>query len=203
MGTPAANQFEEVLSERFPGIRFGRVNCRKIGDSSYWSQHSWNNGRDVYPPTSLQYLTSNDGDYRAYLDEVWEFVVANAGALNVRVRLWQVKNHYNHIHIDFWPRGWSTPPCAGGVPRYKYPDGSVEYTAQLINTYTEDEMNLEAYVNAAFDSGNPAVQGDRNYWLGLAQTNPKSPAWYDLFRAVMVPVPIKCACSYQLDGDST
>ena len=138
MGTPAANHFEEVLSQKFPGIRFGRMNCRKISGSSWWSQHSWNNARDIYPPKSIPYLSSNDGEYRAWLDAVHAFIVANKEDLNVRVLLWQVRSHYNHIHADFWPRGWATPPCAGGSPRYKYPDGSVTSTATLINNYYGD-----------------------------------------------------------------
>ena len=150
MATPAANQFEAVLSERFPGIRFGRVNCRKIAGSSAWSQHSWNNARDIYPPSSIPYLTSNDGEYREYLDEVHAFILANFEALNIRVFLWQVKSHYNHIHADFWPRGWSTPPCADGAPRYKYPDGSITSTATLINEFEEASMANQVTSNPAF-----------------------------------------------------
>ena len=114
----------------------------------------------------------------------------NLEALNVRVRLWRVKNHYNHIHVDFWPRGWATPPCAGGSPRYKYPDGHEEPTARLLNEYTEEApLNLEALVRAAFDSGNPAVQGDVNYWLELARTDPTNEEFYSLFRAMLTPYP--------------
>ena len=138
MGTPAANHFEEVLSQKFPGIRFGRVNCRKISGSSWWSQHSWNNARDIYPPKSISYLSSNDGEYRAWLDQVWDFIEENYDELNIRVKLWQVRSHYNHIHVDFWPRGWATPPCAGGSPRYKYPNGDVRSTAVLLNSYYGD-----------------------------------------------------------------
>lgn len=49
------------------------------------------------------------------------------------------------------------------------------------------DMNLEALVNAAFDAGNPAVQGDRNHWLSLAKTDPKSWEWYNLFKAMLTP----------------
>lgn len=155
MATPAATQFEAVLSERFPGIRFGRVNCRKISGSDWWSQHSWNNARDIYPPKDIPYLTSNDGAYRAWLDEVWDFIEENYDELNIRVKLWQVRSHYNHIHVDFWPRGWATPPCAGGAIRYKYPNGDVTSTATLINTYTE-EPNVPEGPNQ--ETSNPAFQ---------------------------------------------
>lgn len=189
MGTPAADQFEDVLSERFPGIRFGRVNCRKISNSAFWSQHSWNNARDVYPPLGITYLRSNDGDYRAYLDEVWAFIKANQDMLNIRVKLWQVTNHYNHIHVDFWPRGWATPPCAGGSNRYKYPGGDTRVGPPvLLNEYEERTMNLHALVRAAFTAGNPAVAGDIDYWLQLADNDPFSDEWENLFRAMLTPV---------------
>lgn len=148
--TPPAVQLEEVLSEKFPGIRFGRYNCRKISGSTTWSQHSWNNARDIYPPKDIPYLTSNDGEYRAYLDKVNDFIVEHLESLNVRVRLWQVKNHYNHIHVDFWPRGWSTPPCAGGSPRYKYPDGEIKSSSSLINEYEESNVPNQTTTNPAF-----------------------------------------------------
>lgn len=150
MATPAAEQLETALSEQFPGIRFGRYNCRKISGSDTWSQHSWNNARDIYPPSGIEYLTSNDGEYRDYLDEVDEFLLEYKEALNIRVHLWQVRNHYNHIHVDFWPRGWALPPCAGGSPRYKYPDGTYETTARLLNTYEEVDMANQETSNPAF-----------------------------------------------------
>ena len=163
MSTPAANQVELVLSKKFPGMRFGRVNCRKISGSSVWSQHSWNNARDLYPPRSIPYLSSNDGEYRRYLDEVWAFLVENQEDLNIRVRLWQVKNHYNHIHVDMWPRGWSTPPCAGGAPRYKYPNGDVRSQAVLINTYKGDFAPITPTEEDVLQ------KGDEGKRVGLAQ----------------------------------
>ena len=141
MATPAAMQFEAVLMDEFPGIRFGRVNCRKISGSSLWSQHSWNNARDLYPPL---------GEPNDWLDQVWDFIDVNREGLNLRVTLWRVTNHYNHIHVDFWPRGWATPPCAGGAERYKYPDGTVKYgPPELINEY-EDNMANQVTSNPGF-----------------------------------------------------
>lgn len=148
--TPPAVQLEAVLSEKFPGIRFGRYNCRKISGSSTWSQHSWNNARDIYPPLGIPFEADNEGDYRDYLDEVAAFVRANMEALNIRVFLWQVSNHYNHIHVDFWPRGDSLPPCSGGSPRYKYPDGTIAPISQLINTYEEPDLANQETTNPAF-----------------------------------------------------
>ena len=191
MQTPASVQAEQIISGKFPGTRFGHYNCRAIAGSSSWSQHSWNNALDIYPPKDIPYLASNDGAYRAYLDEVYAFIETHLVELNVRVHLWQVTNHYNHIHIDFWPRGWGTPPCAGGAERYKYPDATVKIgPPTLIYAWDgteEPDMNMVAFVNAAFDSGNPAVKGDRDYWLTLAETDPRSAEFYDLFKAALTP----------------
>lgn len=193
MPTPAAAQFEAVLTEKFPGIRFGRRNCRKISGSSTWSQHSWDNARDIYPPAAIKYYPPGDPKYtpyKVYLDLVWDFIGKNLEALNVRGRgLWQVTNHYNHIHVDFWPQGYSVPPCANGNLLFRYPDGTIKPIAQLINKYEEDtDMNMVAFVNAAYDSGHPALrESDRPYWLAKAEANPRDPEFYDLFKAVLGP----------------
>ena len=52
----------------------------------------------------------------------------------------------------------------------------------------EDTMNMTAFVNAAFDAGNPAVQGSRQYWLDLAASDPNSLQFYDLWKAALTPV---------------
>lgn len=195
MATPAAYQFETVVAEKFPGTRFGRRNCRRIANRQTYSQHSWDNARDVYPPLSIPYSggPGNPGYtlYKLYLDEVVDFVRANLDELNVRGRgLWQVADHWNHAHFDFLPYGYLTPKCAGGIDRYKYPDGTVSTTATLINTYEEEQlMNMVAFVNAAYDSGNPNLsEPDRQYWLNLAMTKPTDPEFYYLFKAALSPV---------------
>lgn len=193
MATPAAEQFERVVTQKFPGTRFGRRNCRLIVGDDEYSQHSWDNARDVYPPLSIPYSggPGNPGytAYRDYLDKVVQFVRDNREDLNVRGNgLWLVLRHFNHAHFDFLPAGIGIPRCAGGTDRYKYPDGSVSTTATLINVYEEeDPMNMIAFVNAAFDSGNPAVQGNREYWLELAERNPSDPEFYFLFKAALTP----------------
>ena len=56
----------------------------------------------------------------------------------------------------------------------------------------EDTMNMTAFVNAAFDAGNPAVQPNtpagRQYWLDLAAADPNSAQFYDLWKAALTPV---------------
>lgn len=57
----------------------------------------------------------------------------------------------------------------------------------------EGDMNMIAFVNAAFDSGNPAVQpateAGRKYWLNLAATDSNSPEFYNLIKAALTPAP--------------
>lgn len=193
MATPAAEQFETVITQKFPGTRFGRYNCRKISGSTTYSQHSWNNARDLYPPEDMPYEgvgSHSYAQYRGFLDEVVAFVRDNLEALNVRGRgLWQVRNHYNHAHFDFWPQGHNVPPCDGGRREYRYPDGHIENTARLINTYKEEpKMNMVAFVRACYDSGHPALrEADRQYWLDKAEADPNDPEFYDLFKAVLGP----------------
>lgn len=45
--------------------------------------------------------------------------------LSIRTHLWRVSNHYDHIHLDFWPRGYSVPPCADGSHRTQHSWGTV------------------------------------------------------------------------------
>ena len=133
MATPAANQLEAVITAKFPGTRFGRSNCRTIAGSTTYSQHAWNNARDIYAPLS-------DPNPKEWVDRIHRFLEANFEELNVRLLLWQVEDHYGHMHADLWPSGYGIPPCAGGAERYKYPGGVGVKTGPptLINKWEGD-----------------------------------------------------------------
>ena len=60
-------------------------------------------------------------------------------------------------------------------------------------------MNLHAYVDAAFDVGNPAVQGNRQHWHDLADDDPASSEWYNLFKASLTAYPQDAAPSLQVE----
>lgn len=62
------------------------------------------------------------------LDEVYRYLVANRYKFGIKVILWRVKDHFDHIHIDLWPTGVATPPCKKGADRYRYSDGRIVYT---------------------------------------------------------------------------
>lgn len=123
----------DVLKAKFPGIYGGHANCRYISGTSRASQHAWPNARDL---TLESYGYSTDPVNQAYLDNVYAFLVDNFDNLSLRTILWRgkaypsgntVSGHQNHIHIDFWPTGYGTPPCMGGSLRMKYSNGRVVY----------------------------------------------------------------------------
>lgn len=123
----------DVLLEQFPALYGGHTNCRNIGTGSRPSQHAWPNARDL---TRADYGYSTDPVNQAYLDEVADYLWENREALSLRALFWRgrswftnspISGHQNHIHIDFWPTGHSTPPCMGGPLRYRYSSGRVVY----------------------------------------------------------------------------
>lgn len=123
----------DVLRDTFADLYAGQYNCRQISGSSRYSQHSWPNALDI---TNVNYGYSTDPANQAYLDEVADFLWANREALSLKMLLWRgkswftgnpVSGHQNHIHVDFWPTGYSSPPCAGGSLRYQYETGRVVY----------------------------------------------------------------------------
>lgn len=98
MASVSCDRFNADILNRFPSIRIEVSNCRKIAGSSRWSQHAYKNASDVFGPTGT-------------LDRV----AAHARSLNyVANVLWRVKNHYDHVHVDFHPQGRGTPNCMGG-----------------------------------------------------------------------------------------
>ena len=112
----------EVLQVRFPDLRGGHVNCRKIARTNTYSQHSWPNARDLY---HQHYSYSTDPRHQAYLAEVYAFLVTHKRDLSIRTMIWRKRDHFNHIHIDGYPKGYGTPKCAGGTYRMQYSNGDV------------------------------------------------------------------------------
>lgn len=120
--TTAAGLLETHLDALWPELVFQRVNCRPIAGTSTWSQHSWpgGNARDVFGPDMRPSEAS-----QLLLDKVATYLRANRYRFGIKVILWRVKDHFNHIHFDPWPTGIGIPPCHGGVERYRYSDGSI------------------------------------------------------------------------------
>ena len=135
----AATQLEDVLEPRFPGIRFGRYNCRRISGSTTFSQHAWpgGNARDIYAPV-------NHPDPADFLDRVDTYLEHNTQPLSIRLVLWRVQHHYDHIHADFYPTGHDIPPCAGGRETWRYSDGIIveEHDPDPENGYYEEAETM-------------------------------------------------------------
>ena len=93
------------------GLPVGITNCRKISGKRTWSQHSWSNAADIY--------TTN----KALGDRIVADLYDKFGE-HIRYVLWWRASHYNHIHVDMWPYGYGTPPCAGGHMKVKNKDGT-------------------------------------------------------------------------------
>ena len=113
----------DELQERFPDLRGGHCNCRKIARSSRWSEHANCNARDLY---HIDWGYSTNLIHQAYLDEVHAFIMAHFDDLSIRTVIWRKRDHFNHIHIDPWPKSYGTPPCAGASKsQWQYPNGDV------------------------------------------------------------------------------
>ena len=111
--TDATARFVEKLNARFPEVQsLGIYNRRPIAGTSTWSQHSWGNAVDITTADWLELRELTPAHY-ALLDEVYEWIMANYASLAARYVLWRRPSHYNHIHIDFHPKGTGTPPVLG------------------------------------------------------------------------------------------
>lgn len=117
MATPHINAIvAELVAPAFPGLRFQFYNPRHIGSNPLrkWSQHAgsepsrgwYGNAVDIFGDT-------------ATLDNVAGFLEANRTRLHIRVILWRVKNHADHVHCDTFPMmkdsPWYRPPAKGGT----------------------------------------------------------------------------------------
>lgn len=122
MGSKWADYAYGEIREAFPEAKAGVWNCRKISGSSAWSQHSWGNALDLrHEDTGYSTGAKN----QAFLDDVHRWIKTYQWELSVRVLLWRVRDHFDHIHMDGWPKGYGTPPCAGGSLRMQYNSGTV------------------------------------------------------------------------------
>ena len=116
------------------GLPVGVTNCRRISGSQTYSQHSWSNAGDIYTKeTILQDVIAAD-------------LKAKFGAHVRNVLTWRYNDaHWNHIHIDLWPKGMYTPPCKGGALRVKHKDGTrgTEFTSDIEGGFDVAALQVE------------------------------------------------------------
>ena len=96
MPTKAATQALNELQEKFPDLKAGIHNCRKIAGTSRYSEHSSGNALDIY---HKDYGYSTNKTHQAWLDTVDAFIRQYMVQLSIRNRIWRARNHYNHIHL--------------------------------------------------------------------------------------------------------
>ena len=130
--TPNIARITNELNHRFSGLRFEYYNRRKIGGTNRWSQHAgsepekqwWGNAADIFGSTAL-------------LDRAHDYLNAHRGELRIRVLLWRVRNHYDHIHVDTWPKmrddGAYIPPPQGALV-------TIDSDDSVSDTFEEDDM---------------------------------------------------------------
>lgn len=124
MGTKTQQNAKDVLKANFNIITAVSVTvCRPIDcevKPCGWSQHAFGNALDLY-------ATPKE------LDKIAVFLrsMGGAGSLGVKYAAWRVRNHFDHMHLDFWPTGTGTPSCAGGSPAF------VNGTASNLNFGTD------------------------------------------------------------------
>lgn len=161
--TPAAAQTREAVAH-LPITQIGVYNRRPIAGTNVWSQHSWANALDLHVD-SLE-----DGDtVHAYLSE-------HKTALGIRVLLWRVTAHFDHVHADFWPKGINTPPFTQrGKGWFRYSDGR-ETKAPIPEIPAEGEGVDDMSVLKHGDSGHAVTyfQEALNVW-GDPDVTPLTP----------------------------
>jgi hypothetical protein len=118
--TRAAEQCREYLEAKHPGIRIGRQACRNTADG-FISQHSAYTGRQ-YDSNALDIMGgSTDGINwgRAknikLIQEVVDDLSEKLEEWSIRKILWQVRLHFGHAHIDFYPMCDTKQWCKGDV----------------------------------------------------------------------------------------
>lgn len=118
MPTVPCQRFIDACKARWAGLTYQVFNCRRIAGTSSWSQHAFANAVDIF------------GQERV-LDEVARYARSRS---DVRTVLWQVRDHYDHVHVDFHPKGTNTPPCAGGTGGPTPADPTGEWPLSMMTT---------------------------------------------------------------------
>lgn len=156
MITPAVREIKLKTEQHFEAgfhagtyVDLGVYNRRPIAGTSTWSQHAWGNAWDIgvkgpklMGDQLVDYLRTED----------------RAGRLSVGTILWQVKDHFDHVHVEGDPKKTGVPPIPGpeeddmettkGIQRvlnangYKGKDGKALVVDGIWGANTEFALNL-------------------------------------------------------------
>jgi hypothetical protein len=195
----AAKQCRKWIQANYEGVRISRKACRDTAGGSV-SQHSAyksgegsfdSNALDIFGPEELDY-----DDERAFVDEIVQQLEAHRDEWSIRLILWNVKDHYGHAHVDFWPTCLEHKWCGRAIrPQWRYSDGTIRRSVSPDpeNGYyngPEQEGELmprelfEMWIDAAFnldEEFQPAV-GGADYFKSIIN-DPGHPDWVNFFEA--------------------
>lgn len=160
MKTPNTQRIVDAVQEEFGSrVRVGAWLCRRIAGTFTWSQHAYTeeeygylgNAADVFPDT------------QATGDRVAAFIRSEYAEI-VKVVLWRVRDHFDHVHYDTWPTGIGTPPCKGGALRVRHKDGTIGRTFKPASP----PPNIDEMVLKEGDKGDAVkvFQKSLNKWGG-------------------------------------
>ncbi len=161
-------------------VRYSIYNCRHVGGNPerIWSQHAATEPQYGYRSNALDIFAST-----AVLDEIAAFLQADRVRLSIRQILWRVRSHFDHIHVDFWPKMQDkptyVPPCKGGTlvvvneddshghtfgpPPEKGDDDMMDYT-KIVHDHWGAEGLGQLVDDGAFGAV-PDRQAFLDYWL--------------------------------------
>lgn len=110
-------------------VRYSIINCRHVGSdpSRIWSQHAASEPQYRYRSNALDVFASV-----AVMDEIAAYLRLHRRRLNIRQVLYRIASHFNHIHVDCWPKMQDdpeyVPPCKGGTLEVINKDGTHGHT---------------------------------------------------------------------------
>lgn len=161
-GTPGARNWMSKVKQAFPnmGLKFGVYNRRYIAGTDQWSQHAWGNAVDTV-------IGSLDNTTKPWnmkkMDLVAAWAAANHNALDLATQLWRTDDHWNHLHTDFYPQGYGTPPVLhkGGIFKGNRVEkfGSLRFGSPALLQAGEAVLskNVTAALNRIGDNGGGGV----------------------------------------------
>ncbi len=214
--TVAAQQCADYIERRYPGVRIGRLACRlttygtitqhsAYAHSTSTPRHS--NGLDIRGPEAFDY-----DDEVAFVDRVIKDIEAHRTEWSVRLLLWQVRFHYGHGHLDFYPEiiaptkwcenqnvtpAWRfsnlhTIMTRDPLPEnglYDGPEASMavweDWVAGWVEGQAEDPAHFHRYLTEL--KANDAFNGNVDVWVAKL-SNPRDPEWLGFYSRTDIAV---------------
>jgi len=202
--TPNLQRIDQEITQRWSRLRYSIVNCRHISSNPMrpWSQHAASEPAFNYRSNALDIFAAT-----VTLDQIAAYLNAHRSRLSIRQTLWRVRSHFDHIHVDCWPkmydRFWYTPPCKGGKLITVNKDGSrgttfgnvvpppLPPTLEALHMAYADTLDLDEWVSTLraddidqlFDLG--VHSGDAGHWKTLLARHPNqddSDSWENFRR---------------------